>query len=101
MSDTTLLKKVTGSQGGTWQRLMFWKLAIAKLVCLCLLAAGASITATLNGVEWSDFTGTQKFLALVSLVTAVVSTVLAFLSETMAKLTAKAEEEKQIEDAKP
>lgn len=83
------------------ERLIFWKLAIAKCLCLSILAAGGSIVATLNGVEWSSFTPTQQFTAVVAVFMAVTSTVLAFLSETMSKLNAKAEEEKKTEAAKP
>lgn len=101
MSDTQTFKKSNTSQGTAWQRLLFWKLAISKLLCLCLLAAVGSITATLNGTDWSEFTGTQKFLAIAALIGSVTSTVLAFLSETMAKLTEQAEAERKSEVANP
>ncbi len=91
---------INRSQGSPWDRLMFWKLAISKLICLSIMAAGGSIVATLNGVEWNTFTGTQKFTAVVAVVMAVTSTVLAFLSDTMQKLSVKAESEKKAEEAK-
>lgn len=99
-SETEIIRKAKGSQGGPIDRLVFWKLAIAKLLCLSVLAAGGSIVATLNGVAWSEFTGTQQFTAVVAVLMAITSTVLAFLSETMANLNAKADEEKKIEEAK-
>lgn len=101
MSDTQTFKKSNTSQGTAWQRLVFWKMGIAKLVCLCLMAGVSSITATLNGVEWGSFTSTQKFLAIAALVSAVTSNVLAFLSETMSKLSAQAEAERKSEVANP
>lgn len=91
----------TDSQEGFWKRLNFWKLAISKLGCMCILAACASITSTLNGVEWSEFTGTQKFMAWVALTTSVVTVIVAFLSDTMQKLTDRAEEEKKLKDSAP
>lgn len=99
-TDTQIIKKSKGSQGNALDRIIFWKLAIAKCACLCVMAAGGSIVATLNGVEWSSFTGTQKFTALVAVAMAVTSTVLAFLSETMSKLSAKAEQEKKVEESR-
>lgn len=99
-TDTQIIKKSKGSQGNIMERLSFWKLAFAKCACLSIMAAGGSIVATLNGVEWSSFTGTQKFTAIVAVVMAVTSTVLAFLSETMSKLSAKAEQEKKVEESK-
>lgn len=78
---------------------MFWKLAVAKLFSLCVMAAVSSITATLNGVEWGEFTPTQKFLAIAALVSAVMSNVLAFLSDTMSKLSNEAEQERKSEIA--
>lgn len=98
--DTEILRKTLASRGNLWERFGFWKLAIAKLTCMCLLAACASWSATLNGVEWSSFTGTQKFQAWVACTTAVVTTIVAFLSDTMQKLTVKAEEEKKTEESK-
>lgn len=100
MNDTEILRRGNKSQGGPWDRLVFWKLAISKLICLSVLAAGGSIVATLNGVEWSSFTPTQKFTAVVAVLMAMTSTVLAFLSDTMQKLTVKADEEKKTEVAK-
>lgn len=91
-SDTEIFNK---SQGNAWDRLVFWKLAIAKLICLCIMAGGGSLVATLNGVEWGTFTTTQKFTAITAALMAVTSTVLAFLSDTMQKLTQKAEQEKK------
>ncbi len=83
------------SQGDVLQRLNFWKLAIAKLFVLCVLASVASIQASLNGiVAISEMTGTQLFLASVAWVGAVGAVVLAFLSDTMQKLSTKAEKEK-------
>lgn len=96
-TETEIINK---SQGSPWEKIVFWKLAISKLICLSILAAGGSIVATLNGVSWSEFTGTQQFTAVVAVLMAVTSTVLAFLSDTMQKLTAKAEVEKKNEESK-
>lgn len=101
MSDTQTFKKSNTSQGTVMQRLSFWKLAIAKCGCLCVLAACASITASLNGVTISEMSGTQITLAVVALISSVVGVILAFLSETMSKLSEKAEAERKAEVANP
>jgi uncharacterized membrane protein YhhN len=92
---TEVLPKLS-SQGDILDRLNFWKLAFAKCLCLCLLAAVASIQASVNGIiALSDMTGTQIFGAVVALVGAVGAVILAFLSDTIQKLSAKADEEKK------
>lgn len=83
------------SQGTTWEKLMFWKLAIAKVGIKAYVALFASVAATLNGVEWSEFTGTQKFMAIGAAGVAVAAVIDAFLSDTMAKMQGKAEAEKK------
>lgn len=83
------------SQGTPWEKLMFWKLAIAKVGIKCYVALFASVAATLNGVEWAQFTSTQKVLAIGAAGVAVAAVLDAFLSDTMAKLQGKAEAEKK------
>lgn len=67
-------------------RLVYWKLAITKCVGKALNALLISIMATLNGVEWSSFTGTQKFIAVACALGAMWSVIDAFLNDTMAGL---------------
>lgn len=99
--DTEIIQMQRKSQGTFWERASFWKLASAKLICLCFISVCSSITASMNGiVSFYDMTGPQIFLAVVALVAAVASTVLAFLSETMANLNAKAAAEKKAKAAK-
>lgn len=94
--------KEAKSQGSFMERLDFWKLATAKCGCLSILAACSSIAASLNGiVKFSDLTPVQITLGLVALVSAVVAVILAFLSDTMQTLKAKADAERQAASNKP
>lgn len=68
------------------QGLIYWKLAILKVSGKALVALFASIVATLNGVEWTNFTGTQKFIAIGCGLTAMWTVIDAFLNDTMASL---------------
>ncbi len=90
-SENTELK----SQGGAWDKLVFWKLAIAKVGLKCYVALFGSVAATLNGVQWNEFTSTQKILAIGAAGVAVSAVIDAFLSDTMAKLQGKADDEKE------
>lgn len=81
MSDET-----KAPEKGLWESMMYWKLAVIKCLGKAMVALFASIVATLNGVEWSTFTGTQKFIAIVCGITAMWTVVDAFLNETMSNL---------------
>lgn len=71
--------------------LIYWKLAITKVVGKSLMALFTSMVATLNGVSWSDFTGTQQFIAIAAAVGAMWSVIDAFLDSTMSELKGKRE----------
>jgi len=64
----------------------YWKMALLKCACQCVMALGATIAAGLNGVEWHDLSGTQKFVFASSCVVSAVSVINAFCSTTMADL---------------
>lgn len=67
----------------------FWKLAIVKALGKAFVAGILSVAATLNGAEWDNFTGSQKFVAISVAIGAVWNVLDAFLSETMADLKQK------------
>jgi hypothetical protein len=71
--------------------IVYWKLAITKVAGKSLIALFSSIVATLNGVSWSDFTGTQQFLAVAAGLAAMWSVIDAFLDNTMSELKKKQE----------
>jgi len=69
------------------EHLLYWKLAITKATGKSLMAGANSVVATLNGVEWSTFTGTQKFVAFVTAAGAMWLVMDAFLDSTMQRLS--------------
>ena len=73
--------------------ILFWKMAIIKCSGKALMALLLSIVGTLNGVEWSEFTPTQHFIAIVVALGAMWTVVDAFLSDTMTKLQDEREEQ--------
>ncbi len=98
MAETELFVKTNKSQGSTWEKIVFWKLAIVKCGCLCMLATTASITASLNGIDtFGQMTNVQITLAIVAVVAANASVILAFVSDTMTKLNSQADAEKKSE----
>lgn len=66
--------------------IVYWKMSIIKCTGKALFAVVNSIVATLNGVQWSDFTPTQKFVAIACGIAAGWTVVDAFLSDSMANL---------------
>lgn len=64
----------------------YWKMAILKCACQCILGLGTVLTAALQGAEWSTYSGTQKFLIYVACAGSIATTLNAFCSTTMADL---------------
>lgn len=62
---------------------LYWKLAVFRVTGKSLMALALSITTTLNGAEWSQFTPTQKFVALVTGLGAMWLVIDAFLDQTI------------------
>lgn len=92
--DTEVFRKMNASQGSFMERLSFWKIGAAKAGNKALIALFISLAASLNGAEWELFTPTQKFVAIGSAIVAMCNVIDAFLNDTMAKLNAKAENER-------
>lgn len=65
---------------------LYWKLAIFRITGKALMAAAVSVVTTLNGAEWGQFTSTQKFVALVTALSAMWMVIDAFLDSTMGEL---------------
>lgn len=76
--------------------LIFWKLAIFQVCGKACMALLLSIVGTLNGAQWGDFTGTERFVAVVCGLGAMWVAVDSFLSETMSDLKKKKELETQF-----
>lgn len=68
---------------------MYWKLATMKCIGKAMIGFILSIAQALNGLEWSNQTGTQKFIMLSLAVGQAWSVVDAFLDTTMQTLSAK------------
>lgn len=68
----------------TLQNLLYWKLVIFKTGGKAMMAGILSIAATLNGSDWSQFTATQKFLAIAAALGSMWAIVDAFLDTTIA-----------------
>ena len=99
MADTEMLHKLNTSQGTIMDRLLFWKLPLAKCAGKALMALLLSVVGTLNGAEWYVFTPTQQFVAIVIALGAMWNVIDAFLNDTMARLSAKAENERKSQVA--
>lgn len=69
-----------------WEKWMYWKLAIAKCGFRSVRMLVLSLATTLNGSNWENFNGTEKFVALALAVGAMLEVIDAFLSTTMADM---------------
>jgi hypothetical protein len=86
-----------------FQNLLYFKLGIFKVSGKAMIAILLSLVSTLNGINWSAFTTTQKFVAIGVAIGQGWSIVDAFLDTTMADLKdAKpaADAAQKVEDAK-
>ena len=81
-----------------WQRALFWKLAMSKVLLLAGMAAGNSIVTSLSGSNWSDFTTSQKTVAWITASAAAATVIVAFLDSTMHDLKMTQQELKKIAD---
>ena len=68
--------------------LLYWRLALFKVSGKALVSCVLSVASTLNGADWRDFTGTQKFLAIAAALGAMWTVIDAFLDNTMSDLKA-------------
>lgn len=90
MSETEILN----APRSLTERIWFWRIAIGKASGKTLAAGANSMIATLNGANWSDFTTSQKTVALLTMGVAMWQVMDAFLNSTMKELSD--EEKKQI-----
>lgn len=65
---------------------LYWKLATLRVTGKALMALALSITTTLNGAEWSQFTPTQKFVGIVTALGAMWLVIDAFLDQTLTQI---------------
>ncbi len=66
--------------------LLYWQLAISRVTGKAVMAVALSLAQGLNGVNWSDFTPTQKFVLVVLAIGTGWSIVDAFMDSTMSDL---------------
>lgn len=76
--------------------IVYWKLAIFRVSGKALIAVALSIAQGLNGVNWYEFTGTQKFVTVTLAVGSGWAIVDAFLDTTMGELRKKAAQEEAL-----
>lgn len=89
-SDTTILRTPRSIP----ERIWFWRIAIGKASGKSLAAGANSMIASLNGVNWTEFTTSQKTVAFLTMGVAMWQVMDAFLNSTMKELSD--EEKKQI-----
>lgn len=65
---------------------LYWKLAIFRVSGKTAMAIALSLAQALNGVLWSDFTPTQKFVTVVLALGTGWAIIDAFLDSTMGEL---------------
>lgn len=66
---------------------MYWKLAITKCFGKAMVGFILSMAQALNGLEWSNQSGTQQFIMMALAVGSAWSIVDAFLDTTMQRLS--------------
>jgi phosphopantetheinyl transferase len=69
------------------ERIWFWRVAIGKATGKALAAGLNSMITTLNGVQWTTFTDSQKFVAFATMTIAMWQVMDAFLNTTMKELS--------------
>lgn len=62
---------------------IYWQLAIFRVSGKALIAIALSIAQGLNGAQWNQFTGTEKFVAIVLALGSGWAIIDAFLDTTM------------------
>ncbi len=64
----------------------YWRLVFFKASGKAINAAIMSLVATLNGVDWGNFTSTQKFVAVATALGAMWMVIDAYLDQGIAEL---------------
>jgi len=62
------------------------KLAGGRLAILTIKAVGTATLATLTGVDWSQMTGQQRFMAVLAITVNAATAIEAFFDKTMSRL---------------
>lgn len=65
---------------------LYWKLAIFRIVGKSFMALMLSLVTSMNGSQWSKFTSTEKFVAIVTALGAMWMVIDAFLDTTMSEM---------------
>jgi len=64
----------------------YWRMALLRVTGKAIMAGIVSMAATLNGVEWSEFNPTERFVAIATGLGAMWLVVDAFLDQSMSRL---------------
>jgi hypothetical protein len=67
--------------------LLFYKMAITRFVLFVVFTATSSIQAALAGADWSRLSPQARFLIVVSVIGSCSVTIMAFLDQTMQKIS--------------
>lgn len=66
--------------------IIYWRLAIFRVSGKAVIAMVLSAAQALNGVEWSTFTATQKFICIALAVGSGWSIIDAFIDQTLSRI---------------
>ena len=87
MSEPTNGTEILHAPTSIAERIWFWRVAIGKASGKAIAAGLNSMITTLNGVQWSSFTDSQKFVAFATMCIAMWQVMDAFLNTTMKELS--------------
>lgn len=87
MSESTNGTEIIHAPKSIGERMWFWRVAIGKAAGKALAAGLNSMITTLNGVQWTDFNTSQKFVAFATMCIAMWQVMDAFLNTTMKELS--------------
>ena len=63
-----------------------WKMALLKAFLLCVIAGLNTLQTSMNGVEWSALTPTQKLLVYVGVIISLAGSLVAFCDKSMQRV---------------
>lgn len=63
-----------------------WKMALLKAFLLCIINGANTLQTSMNGVEWSDLSPTQKLMVYVGIIIALAGSLVAFCDKSMQRV---------------
>jgi hypothetical protein len=87
MSEPTNGTEILHAPKAPTERRWWWRLAAGKCAGKMFAAGANSLITTLNGVAWSSFTGSQQFVAMLTMGVAMWQVMDAFLNNSLKELS--------------